>query len=112
MPGVPGMSENINVTRIVDRYLEHGRIFIFNNDNNREIFMGSSDWMNRNIHHRIEVCFPVQDEKIKDQLEQLIAMQLNDTVKAVALTAEMENYRVSPINAEKIRSQEAIYHLM
>ncbi|CAN5526328.1 RNA degradosome polyphosphate kinase [soil metagenome] len=61
-PGQPGVSENIQVTRIVDRYLEHGRIFIFNNNNNEQIFLGSADWMNRNIYSRIEVCFPVYDD--------------------------------------------------
>jgi polyphosphate kinase len=59
VPGVAGQSEHISVTRIVDRYLEHGRVFIFHNNGEEEIYMGSADWMNRNIYRRIEVCFPV-----------------------------------------------------
>jgi len=112
-PGIPGMSENISVIRIVDRYLEHGRVFIFNNGGSPEIFMGSSDWMNRNIHHRIEVCFPVHDEKIKQQLAKFIQVQLNDNTKAVRLNEQMENNRILPdVDNEISRSQQAIYNLL
>ncbi|MEI9808831.1 MAG: hypothetical protein WDO16_13735 [Bacteroidota bacterium] len=57
-PGVTGQSENITVTRIVDRYLEHARVFVFHNNGSPEYYMGSADWMSRNLHSRIEVCFP------------------------------------------------------
>jgi len=113
MPAVPGMSENITVTRIVDRYLEHGRIFIFHNDGAPEYFIGSSDWMNRNIHHRIEVCFPIYDGKIREQIARFIQVQLADNTKAVNLNEEMKNCRVTNIpGAKAVRSQEEIYHLM
>lgn len=77
-PGIPGLSENITVKRIVDRYLEHGRIFHFENNGNPEVFMGSADWMNRNIYSRIEVCFPIYDPKVKDIITQLLNLQLMD----------------------------------
>ncbi|KOS07995.1 polyphosphate kinase [Flavobacterium akiainvivens] len=79
VPGVAGLSENITVTRIVGRYLEHGRIFIFNNGGHPEVYMGSADWMNRNIYRRIEVCFPVYEPHIKNELLQLIRLQLDKT---------------------------------
>lgn len=81
IPGKEGLSERITVTRIVDRYLEHGRIFLFENDGQPEIFMGSADWMNRNIYSRIEVCFPVYDVLLKQLLIKIINLQLNDNVQ-------------------------------
>ncbi|MEJ2882405.1 polyphosphate kinase 1 [Pedobacter sp. GR22-6] len=78
VPGVEGLSERISVIRIVDRYLEHGRIFIFDNGGNTEIFMGSADWMNRNIYSRIEVCFPLYDEDLKRIVMKIINLQLHD----------------------------------
>lgn len=81
VPGLKGLSENISVTRIVDRYLEHGRIFIFENNGEPEFFMGSADWMNRNIYSRIEVCFPIFDPELKRLLSTIINLQLNDDVQ-------------------------------
>ena len=78
IPGVAGLSDNINVKRIVDRYLEHGRIFVFHNIGIQEVYLGSADWMNRNIYRRVEVCFPVYDEAIKAELLQLVDIQLED----------------------------------
>ncbi|MES2419309.1 MAG: polyphosphate kinase 1 [Bacteroidota bacterium] len=78
LPGIKGMSEHITVRRIVDRYLEHGRIFVFHNNNKEEIYMGSADWMNRNIYRRIEVCFPVLDEAIKAELKAMLKLQLEE----------------------------------
>ncbi|MCO6148717.1 polyphosphate kinase 1 [Flavobacterium sp. NRK1] len=78
LPGVAGLSENITVKRIVDRYLEHGRIFIFCNNGNQEVFLGSADWMNRNIYRRIEVCFPLYDDKLKEEMIRLMDIQLEE----------------------------------
>ena len=108
IPGVPGMSENISVRRIVDRYLEHGRIFIFHNNGAGEIFLGSADWMNRNIYRRIEVCFPLYDEHLKQEIREIIRLQLADNVAAVVLDASMENVPVTE-GDNAVRSQEAIY---
>lgn len=83
--GVKDMSENIIVKRIVDRYLEHGRIFVFHNDGNEAIYMGSADWMNRNIYRRIEVCFPVIDEDIKAEIKSILKLQLGEYVKGVEI---------------------------
>jgi len=75
-PGIPGLSELITVKRILDRYLEHARIFMFDNNGDPEIYMGSADWMNRNIYGRIEVCFPVYDINIKNVIADILNIQL------------------------------------
>jgi polyphosphate kinase len=108
VPGVEGMSENIIIKRIVDRYLEHGRVFIFNNDGNNEVYMGSADWMNRNIHHRIEVCFPVYDESLKQQLIDMLGYQLNDNVQAVMIDEHL-NQTPPPAAEPGVQSQKFIY---
>ena len=110
-PGVPGLSDNIIVNRIVDRYLEHGRIFIFENAGQPEVFAGSSDWMIRNIYRRIEVCFPVYDSAIKKQLINMINLQLNDNVQAVRIDAEGKNVRIIT-KGTPVHSQEQIFHLL
>ena len=113
IPGVAQMSENISVIRIVDRYLEHGRIFIFHNNGFPLVFLGSADWMNRSMYHRIEVCFPVYDEKIKEELIQTVNIQLADNVKAVTLNEHMENIPVvAENNKPVVHSQKAIYDAM
>ncbi|GGG99867.1 polyphosphate kinase 1 [Mucilaginibacter phyllosphaerae] len=111
VPGIQGLSENITIKRIVDRYLEHGRIFIFNNNNKPEIFMGSADWMNRNIYHRIEVCFPVYDDAIKQQITTLVNLQLNDNVQAVVIDSKLNHIKPA-INGDAVQSQKAIYQYL
>ena len=108
IPGVKGMSENITVRRIVDRYLEHGRIFIFNNNNTPEVFLGSADWMNRNIYRRIEVCFPVYDQQIRREIIAIIELQLKDNVQAVNLNDQLQNVEIER-HEPLIQSQRAIY---
>lgn len=110
IPGVPNQSENIRIIRIVDRYLEHGRLFIFHNNGNKAVFMGSADWMNRNIYARIEVCFPIHDPQTKAIIESLIAIQLQDTEKAVLLDSALNNNPIQPCNGH--RSQAEIYKLL
>lgn len=107
IPGVEGLSENIKVIRIVDRYLEHGRLFLFSNNGSPEVFLGSADWMNRNIYRRIEVCFPIFDPTIKGELIQMLNFQIEDNVKAVRLDESLNNVPVKP-GKVKIRSQEQI----
>ena len=111
IPGVKGMSENITIRRIVDRYLEHGRIFIFHNNGDKKIFLGSADWMNRNIYRRIEVCFPVYDEKIKTEILQIIEVQLKDNVQAVMLNKQLQNIEIE-VKPPLVQSQRAIYDLL
>lgn len=81
VPDIPE-SKNIRITRIVDRYLEHARVFIFHNNNQEEVYMGSADWMNRNLHRRIEVCVPVYDPALQQQLKDIVLLQLQDPAKA------------------------------
>jgi polyphosphate kinase len=111
VPGVPGQSENITVKRIVDRYLEHGRVFVFLNKGEHEVFMGSADWMNRNIYRRIEVCFPIYNEKLKKQLMEILSIQWVDTAQAVLIDSALNNVAL-PRTAASIRSQEAIYQFL
>ena len=111
VPGVKGLSENISIKRIVDRYLEHGRVFIFGNNGSPEIFMGSADWMNRNIYHRIEVCFPVYDAGIKQQITNLINLQLSDNVQAVEIDQHLNQIK-PPVTGEAVQSQKAIYQYL
>jgi polyphosphate kinase len=114
-PGVPGQSENIIVKRIVDRYLEHARVFVFHNNGDPEYFMGSADWMNRNLHSRIEVCFPVYDTTLGAELNDILQFQLQDTKKAVLITSDIEsgkanNLRVLSAGLEPLEAQQAIYN--
>jgi polyphosphate kinase len=111
VPGVVGQSENIRIKRIVDRYLEHGRIFIFHNNGEEEIFMGSADWMNRNIYRRIEVCFPVYDEAIRAQVREIIAIQWSDNVQATWIGEELTNIPEKD-QGPRVRAQERIYELL
>ncbi|WP_421943358.1 polyphosphate kinase 1 [Pedobacter sp.] len=109
--GVEGMSENITITRIVDRYLEHGRVFIFNNLGKQDVYLGSADWMNRNIYRRIEVCFPIYDEAIKAEILQIINIQKQDNLQAVIIDEEMNNIPVKK-DGTLIASQSEIYKFL
>jgi polyphosphate kinase len=115
-PGVPGQSENITVTRIVDRYLEHARIFVFHNNGDTRYYMGSADWMNRNLHSRIEVIFPVYDAILNKELETILQLQLQDNTKAVtlqcnAMPGAAENIKSSASeNQKQIGAQQEIYN--
>lgn len=84
-PQVTGLSENIKVKRIVGRYLEHGRIFIFSYGDDTTVYLGSSDWMNRNIYRRIETCFPIVDPDLSRRIQQLFDIQFADDVEATFL---------------------------
>ena len=108
VPGVKGMSENIRVRRIIDRYLEHGRVYVFHHGGRNEVFLGSADWMIRNIYRRIEVCFPVYDEALKNELLEIIGIQLQDNVQAVEINSELQNVPLSTAGVP-VRSQQAIY---
>lgn len=110
-PGVEGQSENITVHRIVDRYLEHARVFVFHNDGAPLYFMGSADWMTRNLHSRIEVAFPIYDPKFGEELNHILQTQLNDNTKAVLVTTALDNQRA--VNGKApVAAQEAIYEFV
>jgi polyphosphate kinase len=106
VPGLEGLSDNITVRRIVDRFLEHGRIFIFGNNGDPDVYLGSADWMNRNIYRRIEVCFPVYNNFLRSELLQIFDIQQRDNVKAVRISADCTNESVAVIeNSEPVQSQ-------
>ena len=86
--GIPGVSDNISVRSIVGSFLEHSRIFYFKNDTQEEFYMGSADWMPRNLDKRVEILFPVEDPELKEEVRHILAIQLNDTMKARELTKE------------------------
>jgi polyphosphate kinase len=111
VPGIEGMSENITITRIIDRYLEHGRVFIFCNGGNQRVFLGSADWMNRNIYNRIEVCFPVYSHVLKNQIIDIIDIQLRDNTQAVHVDNFLNNVTIAD-NEGKLQSQKAIYNYL
>ncbi|WP_373217485.1 RNA degradosome polyphosphate kinase [Ruminococcus sp. 5_1_39BFAA] len=86
--GVPGVSENIHVRSIVGDFLEHSRIFYFHNGGSEEIYMGSADWMPRNLDRRVEIVFPVEDEHIKKEIKHILDLEFRDNVKAHILQPE------------------------
>jgi len=101
-------SKNIRIIRIIDRYLEHSRIYMFHNNGHPKVFLGSADWMKRNLYRRVECVFPIFSDNIKKQLIDILNIQLADNVKACQIGAKMENIRV--VNDEpKVRSQIATY---
>ncbi|TDH25100.1 polyphosphate kinase 1 [Segetibacter sp. 3557_3] len=112
MPGVPGISENITVRRLVDRYLEHTRLFIFGAGNDAEVIMGSSDWMTRNLYHRIEVCVSIKNITCKHELIDYFEMQWRDNDKAVELSPNLEQRPVVTTEQENFNAQTAIYHYL
>jgi polyphosphate kinase len=113
IPGKEGLSENIEVKRIVDRFLEHSRIFIFGDDADHSVYIGSADWMTRNLRQRIEVCAPIVEEKLKKELTDYFSIQWNDTVKAVNLDAELNQHKLFHVPAENTKGpQEKIYEYL
>ncbi len=108
VPGVKGMSENIEAISIVDKFLEHPRIFIFANEDNPKVYISSADWMTRNLDYRVEVGCPIYDKDIKQELIDTFEISWKDNVKARIFSEEQDNaYRKS--NGPKVRSQFAMY---
>jgi polyphosphate kinase len=101
-------SKNIRVIRIVDRYLEHSRIFFFQNDGDHRMFLGSADWMKRNLRARVECVFPIYDPDLKKELLKVLKIQLSDNVKACLIDENLKNDRITGKGPE-IRAQMAIY---
>ncbi|HEY2093962.1 MAG TPA: polyphosphate kinase 1 [Thermoanaerobaculia bacterium] len=111
VPGVPSVSENIRVTSVIDRFLEHSRVFRFENAGAPEIWISSGDWMPRNFIRRIEVTIPVRSETIKRRIEeQILPISLADNVKGWYLDAEGKYHRREP-DGKAVRSQEAFIAL-
>ncbi len=96
-PGLPGISETIRVTSIVDKFLEHSRIFYFENAGNPEVFLASADWMPRNFWRRIETVFPIEDPKLKARIvADILPRVLGDTAKARELLSDGTYRRCAP----------------
>ncbi|WED78224.1 polyphosphate kinase 1 [Aeromonas allosaccharophila] len=108
-PGVPGLSDNIKVISVIDRFLEHPRVMVFHNKGNPQLYISSADWMSRNIDGRIEVGTPIYDERLKQRIMDILELQLSDTCKARVIDADQKNEYVKRGNRRKIRSQVAIY---
>jgi polyphosphate kinase len=107
-PGLPGISENIRVTSIVDRFLEHSRIYVFSPDDEAQVFLSSADWMPRNFHRRVEVMFPIEAPDLKQRvLKEIIPTYLHDNVRTRILLPDGSYTRASPSDGQVAhRSQE------
>jgi len=112
IPGVKNMSENIEAVSIVDRFLEHARIYIFHNDGNSLVLSGSADWMSRNLNRRIEVIFPILDADLKQQIFDLIDIQLKDNMKSRKIDPKQKNRYIKNSSGEKIQAQLVMYHYL
>ena len=109
-PAVPGMSDRIRAISIVDKYLEHARLFIFCNDGDERTYIGSADWMSRNLDRRVEVCTPILDKQIQKLLCKVFAIQWADNVKARDLADQVHNPYVQHSSDEPAhRSQTELY---
>ena len=105
-PGVPRVSETIEVRAVVDRFLEHGRVFHFANGGQDEVFISSADWMPRNFHRRVEAMIPVEDALLKARLLEILQIQLSDNVKSWLLRPDGKYERIVPkAGAALVRSQ-------
>jgi len=109
IPELAGISDNIRVISIVDRFLEHDRIYIFDNGGDKKVYLSSADWMTRNIDYRIEVATPLLDPRLKQQVLDIIDILFSDTVKARYVDKELSNRYVPRGNRRKVRAQLAIH---
>jgi len=105
--GMP-YSKNIRVIRIVDRYLEHARVYVFLNNGDHRVYLGSADWMKRNLRSRVECAFPVYDPDLKKELMDILNIQLSDNVKACEIDENLKNQRIITKGPD-IRAQISIY---
>jgi polyphosphate kinase len=111
-PGVPGLSERIRVVSIIDRFLEHARIYCFENGGAAEYYLASADWMPRNLDHRVEIAFPILDPRLQAEVREVLEVQLVDSAKARLLQPDGSTVRAHVPGAEIVRSQERIYALI
>ncbi len=111
IPGIKGLSENIEAISIVDKFLEHSRVFIFCNDSDEKYYFSSGDWMTRNLDYRSEVAVPIYAKNIQNQLKTIFNTMWTDNTKARILNAEQTNeYRKVAEASTRVRSQEKIYN--
>ncbi len=108
-PGIPGLSENIRVISIVDRFLEHARILYFHHGGDPRLFISSADWMARNLDHRKELLVPVESEFCRRRLQEILEVYFRDNVKSSELNADGTYERLTSDDFPAVRSQEEIY---
>ena len=111
-PQVPNLSENIFVTSIVDRFLEHARVYIFENNGQKDTYISSADWMPRNIDNRVEVGVKVLDSSLKKIIQDIFMIQASDNVKARIIDQDLKNAYLQRGNKKRVRSQTAIYEYL
>jgi len=104
-PGVPGLSENIEVISVVDRLLEHSRFFIFCNNNHEKYYISSADWMTRNLDYRVEVAAPIYDHDIQKELKDIFMAGFKDNVKARIVNVKQDNTFKTEPKKDPYRSQ-------
>lgn len=109
-PGIQGLSDNIEIISIVDRFLEHSRVFVFHNNGDEKIYISSADWMYRNLSKRIETAFPIYDEDIKQEIKEILAIQLQDNVKARIIDRNNNNHFKKTNSKGPVRSQTSTYY--
>lgn len=112
VPGIEEMSENIKAISIVDRFLEHARVFVFHNDGNEEYYLASADWMRRNLDRRIEVAFPIYDPLLQKMVRAILDLQLSDSVKARIINKKQDNPMQRNRKRPPVRSQFAIHDML
>ena len=112
VPGIENLSENIRVFSIVDRYLEHTRVFIFHNLGRKKYYLASADWMRRNLSRRIEIAFPVTDAKLQKQISDLIEIQLSDNTKSRIVDKHLKNRYRKPDGGAAVNAQLASYEYL
>jgi len=111
VPGMP-FSKNIRVVRIVDKYLEHARMFVFHNNGKNDMLISSADLMKRNLNRRVELMVPVYNEKIKKELLDILQIQLNDNIKARILGKNLYDWKFPDKRRKKVRAQIDIYNYL
>jgi polyphosphate kinase len=105
-PGVKGLSENITVVSIIDRYLEHARIYMFRQGGRPVVFISSADFMNRNLSKRVELLIPVEDKEAKKRLIQILETHFTDTARGRILRSDGVWHAQTPTSKKSQRSQE------
>jgi polyphosphate kinase len=110
--GVKGLSDNIEAISIIDKYLEHSRVFIFCNNENEKYFLSSADWMKRNLDHRSEVAVPVNDVKIQVQIKNILHTLWNDNTKARILGSKQDNEYRKTDSIIRVRAQQDVFQIL
>jgi len=107
-PGVPGVSDRIRVRSIIGRFLEHTRVYYFENGGKPEVYASSADWMERNLFQRVETCFPLEDAEIRARVIENLQLYLSDNTQAWLLQRDGSYQRVEPGESEPLQAQSAI----